>query len=205
MTVWWLALTLISLAAVAAAFVWMTYRLSHIQQTIINMQTETYERIATQSAEQVFNEEFRQELRNRGRLHFEKIISENSMFLKQDLQLTTSQINEYMKKEVSRKLQEEFANYERSMHDAQAMAIDVIKKTITAVDKQRVELAQQLEVALEKQKHESIQAFEEHMTEVVTHYLAEAFGDGVALEDQMGYIMEQLEANKEAMKRDMYS
>jgi len=42
-------------------------------------------------------------LRNRGRLHFEKIIGENAMFLQQDLRLTTSQLNEYMKAEITKK------------------------------------------------------------------------------------------------------
>ena len=35
------------------------------------------------------------------------------MFLQQDLRLTTSQLNEYMKTEITHKLQEDFAKYER--------------------------------------------------------------------------------------------
>ena len=37
------------------------------------------------NAEHIFDDQFREELRNRGRLHFEKIIGENAMFLQQDL------------------------------------------------------------------------------------------------------------------------
>ena len=55
---------------------------------------------AADAAEHIFNDEFREELRNRGRLHFEKIIGENAMFLQQDLRLTTSQLNDYMKQEI---------------------------------------------------------------------------------------------------------
>src|SRR6476620_6961519 len=73
---------------------------------------------AEKDVEHIFNDEFREELRNRGRLHFEKIIGENAMFLQQDLRLTTSQLNEYMKQEITKTLQEEFAKYEQSIEDA---------------------------------------------------------------------------------------
>jgi hypothetical protein len=59
------------------------------------------EKAAEEDVEHIFNDTFREELRNRGRLHFEKIISENAMFLQQDLRLTTSQLNEYMKEEIT--------------------------------------------------------------------------------------------------------
>ncbi|HET6924572.1 MAG TPA: hypothetical protein VFH39_01965, partial [Candidatus Saccharimonadales bacterium] len=53
---------------------------------------DAYTQQAIQDVEHIFNDEFREELRNRGRLHFEKIIGENAMFLQQDLRLTTSQL-----------------------------------------------------------------------------------------------------------------
>lgn len=58
----------------------------------------------------IFDDEFREELRNRGRLHFEKIIGENAMFLQQDLRQTTTQLNDYMRAELTKTLQEEFKN-----------------------------------------------------------------------------------------------
>src|ERR1035438_8206233 len=78
---------------------------------------DPYNLQAEQAVKAIFNDEFREELRNRGRLHFEKIIGENAMFLQQDLQLTTSELNEYMKQEITAKLQEEFAKYEQSIMD----------------------------------------------------------------------------------------
>ena len=74
--------------------------------------TTGYGEQATNEVEHIFNDEFREELRNRGRLHFEKIIGENAMFLQQDLRLTTSQLNDYMKTEITRVLKEEFSKYE---------------------------------------------------------------------------------------------
>ena len=87
--------------------------------------------------EHIFNDEFREELRNRGRLHFEKIIGENAMFLQQDLRLTTSQLNEFMKNEISKVLKEEFSKYEESINDAKQLAIESIQKTQTTIEQQR--------------------------------------------------------------------
>ena len=90
---------------------------------------EAYSDTAEADVEHIFNDEFREELRNRGRLHFEKIISENAMFLQQDLRITTSQLNDYMKDEITRTLQEEFTKYEESIADAKKIAIESINKT----------------------------------------------------------------------------
>src|SRR6185437_4351668 len=103
------------------------------------------EESAKEDVEHIFNTEFREELRNRGRLHFEKIIGENAMFLQQDLRLTTSQLNEYMKAEITRKLKEEFDKYEQSIMDAKQLAIDSIEKTNKAIEDQRTELSAQVQ------------------------------------------------------------
>jgi hypothetical protein len=70
--------------------------------------TDKLEQLAQEDVSHIFNNEFREELRNRGRLHFEKIIGENAMFLQQDLRQTTTQLNDYMRAEITRTLQDEF-------------------------------------------------------------------------------------------------
>jgi DNA-binding transcriptional MerR regulator len=155
------------------------------------------------NVDHIFNDAFREELRNHGRLYFDKIVGENAMFLQQDLRLTSSQINEYMKKEISTKLAETFANYEQSMKDAQAVALDTIQKTMRAAEEQRDILNKQTQELLEAEKQRAVQHFEDNMADIVNHYLAEAFGNQLSLEDQLGYIVGEMEANKEAMKQDM--
>jgi hypothetical protein len=119
MTIWWLALALGCLAASGLAFIWVAIRLGHSGTTGGSKKglADSLEGAAKEDVEHIFNDQFREELRNRGRLHFEKIIGENAMFLQQDLRLTTSQLNEYMKAEITAKLQEEFAKYEQSIMD----------------------------------------------------------------------------------------
>lgn len=156
-----------------------------------------------QDVEHIFNDEFREELRNRGRLHFENIIGENAMFLQQDLRLTTSQLNEYMKTEITRKLQEEFTKYEESITDAKQLAIDSITKTQELIEQQRVMMGQQLlqEVANEKQR--LTQRFEENMADIVNHYVLAAIGDQIDLNDQLEYILSDLQANKQSILEDI--
>src|ERR1700750_3256962 len=136
MTIWWLVLILAFLGATGIAFIWLTVRLG---QGVGKAKTGnlSLEDAANSDVEHIFNEQFREELRNRGRLHFEKIIGENAMFLQQDLRLTTSQLNEYMKTEITRTLKEEFDKYEQSIMDAKQLAIDSIEKTNKAIEDQR--------------------------------------------------------------------
>lgn len=161
------------------------------------------QQITEDNVEHIFNDDFREELRNRGRLHFEKIIGENAMFLQQDLRLTTSQLNEYMKTEITRKLQEEFTKYEQSITDAKQMALDSINKTQEAIEQQRQVMSQQVQTELSAEKSRLVKRFEENMADIVNHYVLAAVGDQIDLNDQLEYILSDLEANKAAIIRDL--
>ncbi len=164
---------------------------------------EAYSDTAEADVEHIFNDEFREELRNRGRLHFEKIISENAMFLQQDLRITTSQLNDYMKDEITRTLQEEFTKYEESIADAKKIAIESINKTQTVIEQQRQMLGDQLQKQIAGEKDSLLSRFDENMAEIVNHYVLAAIGDQIDLSDQLEYILNDLEANKEQIIEDI--
>lgn len=164
---------------------------------------DPYNVAALEAVKTIFNDDFREELRNRGRLHFEKIISENAMFLQQDLQLTVSQLNEYMKQEITNKLQEEFAKYEQSIMDAKDLAIQSINKTQDAIEQQRQMLSKQVVEQLAKDKDRLITNFEQNMAQVINHYVLEAIGNQIDLNDQLDFILSDLEANKKAIIEDI--
>lgn len=165
----------------------------------------SFERQAEEDVEHIFNDAFREELRNRGRLHFEKIIGENAMFLQQDLRLTTSQLNDYMKQEITAKLQDEFKKYEESIIDAKQLAIESIEKTKQAVEENRAALMNQLQQEFKDEKARELQRFNDNMTKVINHYLVAAIGDQIDLSDQLEYILNNLEANKEEIIKDLTS
>jgi len=201
MTIWWLILILSCIAAGGAAFIYVAVRLSRAapqKKTLDDLQDN-----AERDVEHIFNDEFREELRNRGRLHFEKILGENAMFLQQDLRLTTSQLNDYMKDQISKDLKEAFANYESAISDAKQLAVESIEKTKATIDEQRQMLTAQLEQEVSEEKARRIQRFDENMADVVNHYVLAAIGNQIDLNDQLEYILSELEANKKAILEDV--
>jgi hypothetical protein len=127
------------------------------------------------------------------------------MFLQQDLRLTTSQLNEYMKAEITSKLQDEFAKYEQSIMDAKQIAVDSIEKTNAAVDEQRTRLGEELRQEIDTEKIRLIKHFEENMADVVNHYVLRAVGNQIDLSDQLEFILGEMESNKQAIIEDLKS
>jgi hypothetical protein len=158
---------------------------------------------AEKDVEHIFNDTFREELRNRGRLHFEKIIGENAMFLQQDLRLTTSQLNEFMKTEITRTLKDEFSKYEQSIADAKQLAIDSISKTQEAIEEQRQDLSKEMQRQFAETEARMVKRFEENMADIINHYIMLSIGDQIDLNDQLDYIVGQLQANKKAILEDL--
>ena len=199
----WLNTALIvgSILSATLAFLWVAIRLGGKKSS--KDPKEGFGEAAEKDVEHIFNDEFREELRNRGRLHFEKIIGENAMFLQQDLRLTTSQINEYMKQEITKTLKEAFVKYEESITDAKQIALDSIQKTQTAVEEQRKMMGEQLQKEIADQKKHTIERFDKNMADIVNHYILSAIGNQINLEDQLEYILGELERNKTAIIADI--
>lgn len=201
MTIWQLIITLGSILISAGAFLWVGLKLDSSSKRKLS----DVEGAAKEDVEHIFNDEFREELRNRGRLHFEKIIGENAMFLQQDLRLTTSQLNEYMKAEIKRELEEEFKKYEESISNAKELAINAIQKTQDVIEEQRNELEKQLNQQAFEEKQRIITKFEKDMADIVNHYLLAAIGNQIDLTVQLEYIFQYLEQNKQAIIEDIKS
>lgn len=203
MELWWVVVIIASLAASTLAFIYLATQIGRGSKGAVAQKGDAYTQLAEQDVEHIFNDEFREELRNRGRLHFEKIIGENAMFLQQDLRLTTSQLNEYLKSEITKKLQEEFAKYEESISDAKNMALESITKTQEAIEQQRQMMSQQLAQEVANEKTRLLKKFEENMADIVNHYVLAAIGNQIDLNDQLEYVLAELEENKKNIIEDI--
>lgn len=199
----WVTFIIASILSAAGAFVWVALKLQRGGGG--KKGSDNFVEAANQEVERIFSDEFREELRNRGRLHFEKIISDNAMFLKQDLQLTASDLNKYMQEQIKKVLKDEFAKYEESIENAKQIAVDAINKTQTALDEQRTALQAQIQQEVEKERDRLVSQFEQNMSQVVNHYLLEAIGNEVDLSAQLDYIYRHLEDNKAAIIEDIKS
>lgn len=200
MNLWQLILILASLGVAAAAFLWVALKIEGKKDSLGDLEGK-----AREDVDRIFNDEFREELRNRGRLHFEKIIGENAMFLQQDLRLTTSQLNEYMKAEIKRELEEEFKKYEDSISSAKQLAVESIQKTQDVIEQQRAVLEKQMNEQAFEEKQRIIAKFEKDMADIVNHYLLAAIGNEIDLTIQLDYIFQYLEQNKDAIVEDIRS
>ena len=164
---------------------------------------ESLEQRAQEDVDHIFNDEFREELRNMGRLHFQKVVSENAMFLKEDLRLTSSQLNEYLKAEVTKHLQDSFAGYDQSLGDAKQLAISAVENITSTLEEQRLALTSKLEEDVTARKEQMVADFQERMADVVNHYLLAAVGNQVDLSQQLDYILGELKTNQKAIQEDM--
>ncbi len=205
MTIWWLIVILGVIASLGIGFIWIIVVLNKNSSHGLKGLNESAIDASKQDVEHIFNEDFREELRNRGRLHFEKIIGENAMFLQQDLRLTTSELNDYMKSEVSKSLKEEFSKYEQSISDAKQIAIDSIQRTNEAIEEERTTLSAKVEKEVADTKTLLLNNFANNMTDIVNHYVIDAIGNQIDLTDQLDYIISDLEYNKKAIIEDINS
>jgi hypothetical protein len=196
-----------ALLAAALAFIWLAWKLeggvSAKPKAGSQNPDQQLNAAAKEDVEHIFNTEFREELRNRGRLHFEKILGENAMFLQQDLRQTTTQLNDYMRAEITRTLQEEFKKYEQSITDAKQIALDSIEKTVATIEQQRQFLEQQMKSETDAQKEHLVKRFEAEMATIVNHYVLQAIGNQIDLSEQMDFILGEMQNNKQAIMEDI--
>jgi hypothetical protein len=201
-----IAAGLVAAGAVAAAVV-LLRRHKAVTAAVAKPATQNlnkaYTDIAEEDATHLFNKEFREELRNRGRLRFEKIIDENAAFLKQDLDATIQQLNEYMKQQISAKLEAEFAAYAQAMQQAQQLALGSLQKTAQDIETQRVQLAQAMQKDVAEREQALLKVYEGNMAKIVEHYVLQALGDQFDLKSQLPYIVKHMEENKQAIMEDM--
>jgi hypothetical protein len=108
-----------------------------------------------------------------------------------------------MKTEITRTLKEEFSKYEQSIADAKQLAIDSISKTQEAIEEQRQTLGKKMETQFAATEERMVKHFEENMAEIINHYIMITIGDQIDLNDQLDYIVGQLQANKAAILEDL--
>lgn len=199
---WWQLLIVGGFVVIFTGIVLVGLQLRRLNAKSLK-QEKTFNEMALEESGGLFNKEFHEELRNRGRLHFEKVVNENAMFLKQDLDMTIAQMNEYLKKTIGSKLDEEFAAYEKAMKEAQELAISSLQKSASAVEEQRVLMVETLKKDVAEKEALLIKTYEENMAKIVEYYILQALGDQFDLKSQLPFIISQMEANKQKIVDDM--
>lgn len=194
---------IIILVVVVASLGFFIYQLNFSKTKKTNRRTDPYGRSIDEAVSSIFDANFREELKNRGKLYFEKVLNDNAMFLKQDLELTNSEIHDYLKQEIDKNLESEFKNYKDTIEDAKKLAIESIKKTQTVLEDQRKNLTAEIVKQFDAEKKVLVSNFQDNMAEIINHYLLKAVGGHINLNDQLEFIIADLETNKAAIVEDI--
>ena len=133
----------------------------------------------------VFDEFFREELRNHGRWYFEKVINENGAIFKRELKETIAeidvelkehvteqldaaiaQVNDTLKEQTSKQLQDQFNEYSESLKEAQELALKTMTESAQTLKDQHETLRKALQQNVTDQQTLLHNAFDENKTQI---------------------------------------
>lgn len=140
---------------------------------------------ASDKQKRFFDDYFREELRNHGRWYFQKVIKENGNLFKQDLEAVIAQVNTDLKEHIARQLDgaiahinailkehvthqldAEFAEYSKTMQDAQDTALKNMTDGSNELKQQYHELSSILKDNIAEQNAMMHTAFEDHKSQL---------------------------------------
>lgn len=156
---------------------------------------------------QRFFDGYFQELKVRGKAYFEKAVDENIAVFKQDLGATIAHANSELKDHLVQQLDEQFAENNKVMIDAQEAALQSIGKTTTAFEEQYKKLGTELQkdVVDQQTKLDKIFADNEAQIAAVQKSQAAALQSLVAnvqaLEQQQQQLSQTLAKNLEIQEQ----
>lgn len=137
---------------------------------------------ASDEIKNLFDERYREELRNSGRAYFEKVIQDNAALFKQDLDATIVQVNadlkDYMTKrldgtldfvndELTKQLDERLKEYDKVTKNAQEQTVQALDRNAKALEDKYQQLSQTLEQSIATQEALMITVFEENKARIM--------------------------------------
>ena len=131
------------------------------------------------------DENFREELRNHGRLYFEKVINENAQLFKEDLDATIVQVNNELKDHVigrldasisrinielkeyiTKQLDDKFVEYGQVLKESQDSALKLLTDSAQAVEQEHQQLSTNIQKSVANQRVMVTNLFDQNMSEM---------------------------------------
>lgn len=122
---------------------------------------------AQHEVENFFDEAFREELRGRARMYFDKIVNENATLFKQDLDSTIMQVYSELKTQLSKKFDEQFSQYGAQMQEAQNLTLKSLNRSVQGLQEQHQRMSAELQKNIAEQEKVTLTAFEENRARMV--------------------------------------
>jgi BMFP domain-containing protein YqiC len=132
-------------------------------------------------AEQVFDEQYREELRQAGREHFQKILDANSTDLKQDMDAILEQLTGSLRRhlasqldlaitrvnnDISNQLKEQMIEYNRVSSEAQELVIQSLSRNAQAVHEKYQQMSSNLQQVVANQEVMMVGVFQDNQSRV---------------------------------------
>jgi len=192
-----LALLLVSVGSILAvliAFIWVAVRLGPKGRGHGG---------GKGGSQDIFSDEYREHLRQRGVVRFERTLDQNATFLQQDLHNIGEGVTEFIKERASDILKEEFADQKQSVAAAQQRLADTFAKIEGSIDDYQKSMINQFNKEILAEKQRRLERFENNMAEVVTGYVQQTLSEHMEVGEQIEFIISNLEANKQAIIEDI--
>lgn len=143
------------------------------------------------------------ELETKLKAAYEAKIGEATVTFGTDLQATSTRLSEQVSRLTTTVIEEELEAYQKTLEEVRHVATQAMEQIHQAVEHQRVELRDGMEVELAAEKKLLADKFDAKMGDVVSSYISESLGSGVDLGAQMQFILTSLEAHKEEIRKDL--
>lgn len=151
----------------------------------------------------LFDEEFRAKLRERGVLRFERTLDQHATFLQQDLHKISDEVAEHIKEQAANILNEEFTDQKQSVAAAQQHLSETFSRIDAAVEAYGKTLTEELHKELKAEQQRRLDYFSDNMSQVITHHIQQSLGALLPVDEQVSFILKNLEENKAAILEDM--
>lgn len=185
------------------------------------------------AVEHLLDDDFREEMRDRARLYFDRVINENAALFKQDLDATVAHINTELKQHVARQLDEQFveiarvnnelkehistqlderlSEFDKTMKEAQDMALQSLHHSAEALQGQHQQLSQALQKDVTEQEAMLHSVFEENKAHMISMKDAQASAlqwlneSAQAMQEQNKQVAQTLQKNVAAQEEMLVS
>ncbi len=119
---------------------------------------------AAEKAKLSFDKLYREELQKHGREYFDKILDDNAVLFKKDLDAAITTVHQELKDHLTKRLDDSFGDYEKMMKAAQDQAMDIFNNRVRELQEKQEELAKKLEKSIELQEASFNSVFEKGKT-----------------------------------------
>lgn len=193
MELWQLLLIIGILLATLVAFVWAAVRISSATRPAEEHPSHNRAAEAIQQGiDQAFTDEFKAELQQRARVKFDAIMEENAKFLQQDVRVSASRLDEFMKNEILNSLKQELAKHQEEVTKTKHMLNESVTRAQSDIQRE-----------MQSEKEAKIQLLNDNITEVVKKYVVSAVGETMDVDKQLALIVDNLNAHKGEIIEDI--